>query len=172
MRLWWARDVHAGRQRLLDVRCACLLRQPPIMHGSVWVCELHLQCGCSVQRGGEHVREPVDGSNLLPRRRWVLLRVCIFGVHQRRLQRRHLLHEHMHQLDVSAMLVDKQHPDSRVRSRSQRMHGVGIHRLLVRARVRALRHGGVRRPKLGGVADAQLAGRRHGRSTEPGELHR
>lgn len=94
------RDVHAGKQRLLGLRFGRRMRNPPDLHWNGRLGGLRVQQRPGVQLRGKRMRQPFDLGNLREGRAGMLLPVDgTDGVHQRRLQRRRLLHQRVHERD-------------------------------------------------------------------------
>jgi len=82
----------------------------------------------------------------------VLLRIDDIHVHQRRVQRRRLLHQRVYEWG-QRVRDDQQYANSNLCGRGQRMHGADHVRVRVSAGVRTLWFSVLRRSQLGGVAD-------------------
>jgi hypothetical protein len=91
--LWGRGHVHPGGQWLPSLRRACRLRGAPELHGAGRGGHMRMQRGSGVQHRRERLCELDDARHVHEGRAELYIRIREHDMHQRRVQRRGVLHQ-------------------------------------------------------------------------------
>ena len=98
MHVWWLGNVHAWHEWLLGIRISHGMRDASGVHGERRIRNVHMQYRCGMwQHGWGQVRRLYARDDVQFRWPVVHLPVLIGHMHERRLQRRYVLHQYVHQ---------------------------------------------------------------------------